>query len=107
MKAGFPIYIFAAGLLWSSSEGFCAQTPSAWLGMPEDLIEFDSKAGQRLMRDSRSDVAFWRLAQFYSPQPDLGSCGVASCNMVLNALPIERPTSNAHGKFRLFTAENF
>ncbi len=75
--------------------------------MPEDLVALESQYGRSLMHDCHADAAFWRLAQFYAPQPDLGSCGLASCITVLNALPLERPLSAHHGEFRFFTAESF
>lgn len=80
--------------------------PSAFLPLPNDLIPLDSARGKVLLSTSDS-TALWPLAQYYITQPDLGSCGVASCVMVLNALPIPRPVSKAHGDFQLFTPANF
>jgi hypothetical protein len=61
---------------------------SPFLTMPKDLIPLDSMPGRQLFRESHANEAFWRLAQFYCTQPDLGSCSVASCLMILNAMPI-------------------
>jgi hypothetical protein len=84
-----------------------AQAPAAFLAMPKELIPLDSTEGRQLFRESKANEAFWHLVQFYLTQPDSGSCSVASCIMVLNALPIERPISKLHGEYRLFTADNF
>jgi hypothetical protein len=75
--------------------------------MPKELIPLNSPEGRKLLATSGSQEAFWDLAQYYTAQPDLGTCSVASCLMVLNALPVERPVSKPHGSFKLFTAENF
>ena len=75
--------------------------------MDASLVPLDSPEGRRLLRESRAQESFWTLVQFYTPQPDLASCSVASCTMVLNALPVERPVSRHHGSYRLFTQDNF
>jgi hypothetical protein len=75
--------------------------------MPKELVALNTPEGRQLLLESKFQEAFWELAQCYAPQPDLGSCSVASCAMVLNALPIERPVSKPHGSFRLFTSDNF
>jgi glutathione-S-conjugate glycine hydrolase len=77
--------------------------------LPTDkvLTPLNSAEGRRLLLESKAQEAFWNLSQFYAPQPDLGSCSVASCTMVLNALPIERPVSKQHQPYKLFTPDNF
>jgi len=77
-----------------------------FLPVSDKLILLNSPDGRRLLAESQANEAFWALIQYYSSQPDLGSCSVASCTMVLNALPIERPVSKQHGHFKLFTADN-
>lgn len=76
---------------------------------PKDGVSvlFSSASGKKLLCESQAQQAFWSLVQYYSPQTDRGSCSVASCTMVLNALPIERPVSEAHKPYRLFTAATF
>jgi Phytochelatin synthase len=99
------LVIFLAMTTWLSPLG-SASEPSHFLPLPEDLIPLTSPEGRKLLFESKASEAFWELIQFYSNQPDLGSCSVASCTMVLNALPIVRPTSVPHGRFPIFTAEN-
>src|SRR5262249_4948237 len=78
-----------------------------FLPMDKSLVALSSLEGRKLLTESKAQEAFWSLSQFYSPQPDLGSCSVASCTMVLNSLPIERPLSKQHNPFKLFTPGNF
>ncbi len=82
------------------------QGKDGFLPLAEDLVPLDSEAGRALFARSEAGP-FWRLIQFYGVQPNLATCGVASCTMVLNSLPIERPVSQTHGEFKLFTADNF
>jgi hypothetical protein len=77
-----------------------------FLPVSDKLILLNSLEGRRLLGESRANESFWALIQYYSSQPDLGSCSVATCIMVLNALPIERPVSKQHGHFKSFTADN-
>jgi hypothetical protein len=107
MKRYLLVLLLFLPMFFESLESAKGQSNSGFLRMPEGLIALDTQTGLRLLRESQADAAFWRLAQFYSSQPDLGSCSVASCTMVLNALPIDRPISKPHGEFRLFTSDNF
>jgi Phytochelatin synthase len=77
-----------------------------FLLLSEKLIPLNSPDGRQLLQESHANESFWALIQYYSSQPDLGSCSVASCTMVLNALTIARPVSKQHGRFKLFTADN-
>jgi hypothetical protein len=95
------------GLVLMGLGGGTAAPDGRYRPMPKELIALNSPEGRKLLIESKFQESFWELAQYYAPQPDLGSCSVASCAMVLNALPIERPVSKPHGSFRLFTAENF
>lgn len=100
-------YLACAALLFlAAPHPAPAQAASNFLPLPEGLVPLDSPRGRQIFQASGNEP-FWRLTQFYAPQPDLGSCSVASCAMVLNALPIERPISKPHGKYRLFTPDNF
>lgn len=83
-----------------------AEPPTPFLPLPPGLVALNSAEGRALMGES-SAGAFWSLIQYYSTQPDLGSCSVASCTMVLNALPIPRPIAPRYGEFKLFTPDNF
>lgn len=77
-----------------------------FLPLPPGLVVLNSAEGRALMSESLA-ASFWSLIKYYSTQPDLGSCSVASCTMVLNALPISRPVAPKYGEFKLFTPENF
>lgn len=99
-------YFLCCMALLAMPDSGVAQGTNHFLSLPENLISLDSTQGRRIFQSSQNDP-FWRLAQFYATQPDLGSCSVASCTMVLNALPIDRPFSRPHGDSRLFTPDNF
>jgi glutathione-S-conjugate glycine hydrolase len=92
----------------ASDSAKAQETDRRFLPMNTDLISLNSPEGRKLLRESEgTDEAYWQSTQFYVTQPDLGSCGVASCVTVLNALPIRRPTSPSHGPFPFFTCDNF
>ena len=104
-----PLLSLCALLLMAISQPGTSQAQGrdAFLTLPDNLVACESPQGRQLFQESKTKESFWHLAQFYATQPDLGSCSVASCTMVLNALPIPRPVSPAHKTFRLFTPENF
>jgi hypothetical protein len=106
MPANRAVYlIFALGFLPSVC---LAQTaPIQFQSMEGSLVPLNSKEGRSLLQESKAQESFWSLSQFYSAQPDLASCSVASCTMVLNALPLKRPVSKPHGPYKLFTPDNF
>src|SRR5262249_35069832 len=87
----------------------CSSQPPEmhFLPMKDSLIPLHTPEGRRLLRESKAEEAYWNLSQFFAVQPDLGSCSVGSCVMVLNALPIKRPVSPSHAPFRMFTPDNF
>src|SRR5205823_1795751 len=91
----------ASPTLFAGSMAHSQPADKRFLPMSEDLIALNSREGRRLLRESEADEAYWQLSQFYAPQPDLGSCSVASCIIVLNALPIERPRSSLHGTYKV------
>lgn len=83
-----------------------AAEDDGFLPLPEGLVAFDSMEGKELLKTGDS-APFWRLAQFHTMQPNLATCGVASCVTALNSLKVERPVAANHGEFRMFTVENF
>lgn len=83
-----------------------AKPPGA-LPLDKSLIALESPEGQRLLWESTCKESFLPLIIHFATQDNLGSCGVASCTMVLNALPMDRPVSPEHAPFRLFTQSNF
>jgi Phytochelatin synthase len=91
----------------SHTDGPDTGTNEHFLPNIKTIVPLNTVEGRRLLWESKSQEPFWALSQFYVSQPDLGSCSVASCSMVLNALPVERPVSPSLGKFRLYTPDNF
>ena len=102
IKILLTILVLSSGLL-SPSPVLTGQS------MPPDtsLIPLNSEQGRRSLCEGGAAEPFWALSQYYSPQPDLGSCSVGSSTMVLNALLIDRPISSPHAPYRLFTSDNF
>ncbi len=76
------------------------------LPLPSSLLALNSDEGRRLLRQSKSQEPFWTLVQNYETQQDLGSCSVASCVMVLNAMGVQGPVSPSIHPFRRHTAAN-
>ncbi|MGB8352488.1 MAG: phytochelatin synthase family protein [Chthoniobacteraceae bacterium] len=91
----------------ASLPGFHESSFHRNLNMSDKLVAFHSAEGRNLFAESGCKEAFWQLAQYYNTQPDPGSCGVASCMMVLNAMHIARPLSSIYGDHKLFTPANF
>jgi hypothetical protein len=78
-----------------------------FLPLGKGQIALNSPEGRKLLNESKAQEAYWTLSNFYAPQHDMGSCSVASCIMVLNALPVPRPKSDKYKPYCLFTPENF
>jgi hypothetical protein len=83
-----------------------------FLPMDKSLVRLNSKEGREgrtLLNTSQYQEQFWNLIEYYAPQDNNGSCGVASATMVLNALPLgdQRSVSPDHAPYRLFTPKNF
>lgn len=70
-------------------------------------IALTSPGGMRLLRASEYADDHVRLSSHYEAQMNLSFCGPASAIICLNALEIERPASQAHLPYHLFTQENF
>ena len=80
------------------------------LGSPKlqsQLVNLDSEEGMKMLKDSGSSTAFFRLVRYFNPQKNLAYCGVASSVMVLNALPVPKPKGGSHGDYPFYTQENF
>jgi len=91
----------------STAAANAAEPTKMFLAKPEHMILLNSPEGRSMLTESRYSEDYWQLSQFFSIQPDIGTCGVATSTTVLNALGVERPNSEPHGKFKLFTAANF
>jgi Phytochelatin synthase len=77
-----------------------------FLPLGKGQIALSDEAGRKLLMESTAQEAYWALANFYAPQHDKGSCSVASCIMVLNALAVPRPKCDEYEPYRLFTPKN-
>jgi hypothetical protein len=73
--------------------------------LPHALVALDSDEGQRLLWESGARADFVPLVEHYETQKTQAYCGVASAVMVLEALPIRAPESDAYGPFRAFTQD--
>ena len=77
------------------------------LPLPENLINFNSNEGEKLLIESNARKDYFPLSIHFVTQNNQAFCGVASMVMVLNAMNIPQPETSVYGKFRIFTQENF
>ena len=63
--------------------------------VPAGLTELSSAGGAQLLQDTQPSDAFWNLTQEFVTQDSQDWCGLASATMVLNALPIPKPSVHA------------
>ena len=77
------------------------------LPIHESLISLHSKEGRQLLANSLPASDYVSLSGYFETQINGAYCSVASSAMVLNALPIEKPPSEPHAPYRLFTQANF
>ncbi len=81
-------------------------TRAETLPLPDDLIAFDSKAGEALLFGAEARNDFFPLSSHFVNQINPAYCGPASISMVLNALDIPRPPSDMTVGLGLFDQEN-
>ena len=105
----FPccILLAASEMLAAGEQGTPQPPPNSNLAIHPSLISLDSDDGRRLLWESRAREDFIPLSSYFTTQKSLAYCGVASGTMVLNGLPVDRPASEHHHPYRLFTQENF
>lgn len=70
-------------------------------------IAIDSTPGADLLVRSEGIDDYIMLSSNFTTQSNLAFCGVASSVITLNALGLEAPESASHGRYRIFTQENF
>lgn len=97
-----PLPTFILGICLSRG-GLLAQT----LPLPQNLINFNSAEGEKLLLDSQSRQDYFPLSIQFVTQKNQAYCGVASSVMVLNALGIPAPEAPEFGQFHVFTQDNF
>ncbi|MEO8890440.1 MAG: phytochelatin synthase family protein [Coleofasciculaceae cyanobacterium] len=96
-----PLQAVVVGFCFASS-GF-AQT----LPLPQNLINFNSTEGEKLLLGSAALQDYFPLSMQFVTQKNQAYCGVASSVMVLNALGIPAPQAPEYGTYHLFTQDNF
>jgi Phytochelatin synthase len=96
-----PIQAVVVGLCFAG--GAISQT----LPLPQNLINFNSTEGEKLLISSSALQDYFPLSIQFVTQKNQAYCGVASSIMVLNALGIPAPEAPEYGKFHLFTQDNF
>jgi hypothetical protein len=84
-----------------------ANAQAETLPVPENLIDFRSEPGERLLLESEALEAYFPLSVNFLTQRNQVYCGVASIVMVLNALQVPAPASPEYEPYRTFTQDNF
>jgi Phytochelatin synthase len=87
--------------------GIASSSVAQTLSLPQNLINFNSTAGEELLIESQSRQDFWPLSMQFITQRNQAFCGVASMVMVLNALGVSAPESPEFSPYRIFTQDNF
>lgn len=62
---------------------------------PAGLTELSTIVGSQLLQNSLPSDGFWNLTQEFTTQDSQDWCGLASATMVLNALPVPKPSVRA------------
>ena len=86
---------------------FTTRSIAQTLPLSENLINFNSSAGEKLLVESQARQDYFPLSINFITQENQAYCGVASMVMVLNALEVSPPKASNYGNYRLFTQENF
>jgi hypothetical protein len=76
------------------------------LPVPDNLVDFRSEVGERLLLESDALEAYFPLSVNFVTQRTQAHCGVASIVMVLNALQVPAPPSPEYEPYRTFTEDN-
>ena len=76
------------------------------LAMPASLIAFATPAGEALLLGAEARNDYFPLSIHFTTQANPAYCGPASMAMVLNALDVPRPPSNATLGLGMFDQEN-
>ena len=77
------------------------------LTLPQNLIPFNSGAGEELLINSQAREDYFPLSIHFVTQKNQAYCGVATMVMVLNALGIPAPEAPEYSPFHIFTQDNF
>lgn len=102
--------IFSAAILLATYFIMSTQSIADEPSPPSDkatTISLDSPQGMRLLKESETSGDFFKLLRFFNSQENMAYCGVASSVMILNSLPVEKPTGEPFGAYPFFTQENF
>lgn len=77
------------------------------MALPPGSLALIEPEGQRLLLEADSPPDYFRLSARFETQETPANCGPASAVMVLNALAVPAPASQAHPPFRCFEQGNF
>lgn len=90
-----------------SAQNVVPLTTANEAGKHPQVVSLNTEQGRAWFADSHENASYFKLSRYFAPQKNLAYCGVASSVMVLNALPVPRPTTAPHAPYSFFTQENF
>ncbi len=76
------------------------------LPLPEGLIALDSQQGEAILYGAEARRDYFPLSMYFVTQDNPAFCGPATISMVLNALGVARPKSDATAGFGIFDQKN-
>lgn len=76
------------------------------LALNNNLISIQSGKGQKLLSTSSNAYDFWQLDRYFSPQMNLGDCGIDTAVMVLNAAGIKPNYKTIYHPLDIFSQRN-
>lgn len=82
------------------------QARAELLSLPEGLIALDSQQGEAILYGAEARRDYFPLSMYFVTQDNPAFCGPASISMVLNALGVARPKSDATAGFGIFDQKN-
>ena len=82
------------------------QAAAETLPLPPGLIGLDSEEGETLLFEAEARAAYLPLSLQFVTQQNQAFCGVASTVMVLNALKVPAPVTEAWKPFAAFDQDN-
>src|SRR5262245_37253831 len=83
-----------------------AQARADLLPLPDGLIALDSQQGEAILYGAEARRDYFPLSMYFVTQDNPAYCGPASISMVLNALGVPRPKSDATAGFGIFDQKN-
>ena len=90
-----------AALCFALSRAYAGDLP-----LPAGMVDLASPAGQQYFMESTARAAYWALSAQFVTQKTQAFCGAASLVMVLNNLPVTKPTTAEYAPFGIFTQDD-